>query len=339
MSFATKDIKEESNRLFKKLQKVNWSKSDCELIAPLTFEINQLKKEKNAIILAHSYQTPDIMYGVADMLGDSYGLSLAAKQTNADIIVFCSVHFMAETVKILNSQKEVRVPSYADCSLAISIAPQDVRQLRKENPNAGIICYINTTAEVKAECDACCTSANALKIINGMPQDTIIFIPDEFMMKNLQPLTKKKLIGWKGRCTVHEEFSPETIKEIREEYPQTKILAHSECNPKVINKVDLMGSTSDMMKYVKNSDAESFMLVTECGLTDRVKTEFKEKKIVGSCALCPYMKKIMLKDVLTCLKSPTPNQIVDLKPEIIAKAKKSLDKMITISERNLIFNF
>jgi quinolinate synthase len=335
MTFSNQEIKEETSRLFKKLEKVGWSEADCEVIAPLTLEINHLKKEKNAIILAHSYQTPDIMYGIADELGDSYGLSMKAKKTDADMIVFCSVHFMAETAKILNPEKEVRIPAIAGCSLAESIAAEDIKELKKKHPDAGTVCYVNTTAEVKAECDACCTSANALKIVNGMEQDEIIFIPDKYMCKNLQPLTKKKLIPWDGKCIVHETFSAETVKEIKKEYPNAKILAHTECTPAVVENVDLAGSTSDMLKHVKESDAKQFMLITECGLTDRIKTEFKNKTIVGSCALCPYMKKIMLKDVLTCLKSPTPDQIISLPGDIIQKAKKSIDKMIEIVEKKI----
>ncbi len=329
---SDKQINGETERLFSKLEKVGWSKSDCELIAPLTLEINQLKKKKNAIILAHSYQTPDIMYGVADFLGDSYALSLKAKETKADTIVFSSVHFMAETAKILNPRKTVLVPAVAGCSLAESITADDVRGLKKAHPKAAVICYINTTAEVKAECDVVCTSSNALKIIERVRQKEIIFLPDEFMAKNLQPLTKKKLIGWKGRCIVHEEFSPETIKEIRKGHPKAKILAHSECSPTVIKEVDMMGSTKQMMDYVDTSKAEEFMLVTECGLSDRVRTEKPDKKIIGSCALCPYMKKIMLKDILECLKNPRPEQIIDLPSEVIQKAKKSLNRMIKLSQ-------
>lgn len=324
-------IAAETHRLFEKLQNVGWSEVDCALIAPLTLEINELKKAKNAVILAHSYQTPDIMYGVADYLGDSYALSLKAKETKAEVIVFSSVYFMAETAKILNPKKTVLVPAIAGCSLSESITAEDVRKLKKEHPHAGVVCYINTSAEVKAEVDSICTSSNALKIINRMPQKEVIFIPDEFMCKNLQPLTQKKLIGWKGRCIVHEEFTPETIKAIRKEHPEAKILAHSECNPSVINEVDMMGSTSEMLDYVKTVDAKEYMLVTECGLSDRVRTENHEKKIIGSCALCPYMKKIMLKDILDCLKSPRPDQIVELPEQILKKATKSLEKMIELA--------
>lgn len=327
---SAKEISHETNRLHKKLENTGWSKSDCELIAPLTLEINQLKRKKNAVILAHSYQTPDIMYGVADFLGDSYALSIKAQETKADIIVFSSVHFMAETAKILNPKKTVLVPAVAGCSLADSITAEDVRGLRKAHPKAAVVTYVNTSAEIKAESDAVCTSGNALKVIEGMKEKEIIFIPDEFMAKNLQPLTKKKLIPWKGRCIVHEEFSPETVKEIRELYPKAKICAHSECAPTVIKEVDMMGSTKQMLDYVDTSKEDEFMLVTECGLSDRVRVEKPDKKIVGSCALCPFMKKIMLKDILECLKSPRPEQIIKLSPEIIKKAQKSLDRMIKL---------
>lgn len=329
---STEEINGETNRLHAKLKKVNWTEADCRLIAPLTLEINQLKKNKNAVILAHSYQTPDIMYGVADFLGDSYALSLRARETKADVIVFSSVHFMAETAKILNPEKTVLVPAVAGCSLAESITAEDVIGLKEAYPDAGVVCYINTTAEVKAECDAVCTSSNALKIIERMPQQEIIFLPDEFMAKNLQPLTKKKLIGWKGRCIVHEEFSPETVKEIRKEYPIAKILAHSECSPTVINEVDMMGSTKQMLDYVDTSEAKEFMLITECGLSDRVRAERPSKKVVGACALCPYMKKIMLKDILECLKNPRPEQVISLPMEVIRKAGRALDNMIRLTQ-------
>lgn len=329
-----KKIQKESQRLHKKLSKLGWTFHACEKIAPLTLEINELKKKKNAVILAHSYQTPDIMYGVADFVGDSYGLSIQAKKTKADLIIFCSVHFMAETAKILNPEKEVRVPAVASCSLAESITAKDVRNLRKKHPKAGVVCYVNTSATVKAECDACCTSANALKIIDGMKQDEIIFIPDKLMAQNLQPLTRKKLIKWNGTCIVHEEFSDKDVRQIKKLHPKAHILVHSECTPRVVKESDLMGSTTDMLNYVKNSRNNQFMLVTECGLKDRAIAEFPTKEMLGSCILCPYMKEIKLPDVLTCLKSPTKNQIIKLSNTIIKRAKGSLDKMVEIVEKN-----
>ena len=333
MKFSELQIKKETERLFKKLKNVGWTKFDCAIIAPLTLEINKLKKEKRAVILAHSYMTPDIMYGIADFVGDSYGLSRKAQKTKAKTILFCSVHFMAETAKILNPKKTVIVPTVAGCSLAESITPKDVRDLRKKYPNAAVVCYVNTTAAVKAECDACCTSSNALRIVEGMRQKKIVFLPDEFMAKNLQPLTKKKIIGWNGKCIVHEKFSPKTVDAIRKEYPGVKVLAHLECMPSVIEKVDMAGGTAGMIRYVEKSPAKKFMLVTECGLSDRMKVEHPEKQIVGTCVLCPYMKEIMLKDVFEALKKPRKDQIVDLPENVLKKAKKALDKMVRITEK------
>ncbi len=333
MKFTEEQLQNEELRLLEKLEAAGWSAADVKVIAPLTLEINQLKKEQDAIILAHSYQTPDIVYGVADFIGDSYGLSIAAKSTKASKIIFCSVHFMAETAKLLNPEKEVLVPSVAGCSLAESITPEDIKELRKQHPNAGVVCYVNTTAATKAECDSSCTSSNVMKVIEGMPQDEIIFVPDEFMAKNVQPLTDKKIIGWQGRCIVHEEFSPETVDEVREMYPGVKILAHTECSPAVIEKVDMAGGTKDMIEYIDNSKDEQFMLVTECGMVDRMKVEKPEKKMVGSCAMCPFMKKIMLKDVLQSLKEPREDQKVNIPADIANKARANLEKMIELTEK------
>lgn len=330
-------IKKETERLFENLSKVGWSETDCEIIAPMTLEINQLKKETDTIILAHSYMTPDIIYGVADLTGDSYGLSKAAKETQYSRILFCSVHFMAETAKILNPEKEVLVPDIAGCSLADSITPEDVKALRKQHPEAGVVCYVNTSAEVKAECDSCCTSSNALKIIETMPQKEIIFLPDKYMAKNLQKLTRKKLITWHGKCIVHEEFSVGHIKEVRTQYPKAKILAHAECNPQVIEKVDKVGGTSNMIDFIKTTKFNDIMLVTECGLSERMRIEYPQKNIVGTCALCPFMKKIMLKKVLQALKNPQPNQFIRINPNIIHRAKKSLLKMIELTEKKPVF--
>jgi quinolinate synthase len=323
----TSILQEETARLHHYLQHVGWSMEDCVLIAPITLEINQLKKEQNAIILAHTYQTPDIMYGVADHIGDSYGLSKIAAQTRADKIVFCSVQFMGETAKILNPDKQVLIPAFADCSLAQSITAADVIKLRQQHPNAAVVCYVNTSAAVKAMSDVCCTSANAVRIVNAVEQDEVIFIPDQNMATNLQNSTTKQIISWPGKCIVHENFTPESILAIRETYPGVKILAHTECSPSVISLVDLAGGTGDMMDYIKASDATTFMLVTECGISDRIRAEFPGKQIVGTCNLCPYMKKIMLKDVLQVLKSPRPDQIIELEGEILRRARKSLDKM------------
>jgi quinolinate synthase len=272
------------------------------------------------------------MYGVADAIGDSYGLSRLAMQTLADVIVFCSVYFMAETAKLLNPEKTVLVPKRAACSLADSITAEDVVALRKKYPKAGIVCYVNTTAAVKAQSDVCCTSANALKIVEAMPQKEIVFIPDELMAKNLAKMTRKKIIPWKGRCVVHEGFTPETVREIRKRYPRVKILAHPECTPAVISEVDFVGGTTDILEFVKKDHLATYMLVTECGITERVHVELPGTRVIGSCALCPYMKQIMLKDVLQVLRKPQKEQVVFIEKGVMEKARRTLDRMFEMEK-------
>jgi len=325
-------IRQEAERLYEKLKHTRRTFSYCLSIAPLTLEINKLKKEQNAIILAHSYQTTDIMYGVADFIGDSYGLAKIASQHDAQKIIFCSVHFMGETAKILNPKKEVLVPAIAGCSLAESISAEDVRNLKTKYPGIPVVTYVNTSAEVKAESDICCTSSNALKIIESLPNDEVIFIPDKLMGQNLQKKTKKKLILWNGTCIVHEQFDRQAVDNIRAQFPGVKILAHYECTSSVTDAVDMVGSTGDMLTYIKENPAEHYMLITECGITERVQTEFPDKHIVGSCQLCPYMKQIKLEDVLVTLKNPKEEQIIKLDKDILEKAKLSLDRMMEISK-------
>lgn len=326
------DMDKETERLYNKLYHLGWSRADCALIAPVTEEINQLKKEQNALILVHSYQTPDIMYGVGDYIGDSYGLSVRATNHPAQKIIFCSVYFMGETAKLLNPGKEVLVPHVSGCSLADSITGEQVRALRDQYPEAGIVCYINTYAEVKAESDACCTSSNAVEVVEAMPQNEIWFIPDRLMAENLAKITSKKIRIWDGTCVVHEGFDVESVRDIRKRVAGVKILAHPECTPGLVSEVDYAGGTAGMLNYVRTSPAQTFMLVTECGLTDRFKAEFSDKEIVGTCILCPYMKEIQLDDVLKALKQPTPAQRVEIPPTIAARAKHSLDRMFELEK-------
>ena len=332
MNTSTSDIKKETDRLYEKLNKLGWAREDCEHIAPITLEINQLKVEQNAVILAHSYQTPDIMYGIGDYIGDSYSLSRIATEHPAQKIIFCSVYFMGETAKLLNPDKEVLVPRVAGCSLADSITAEQVRELRQQYPNAGIVCYINSYAEVKAESDACCTSSNVVEVVEAMPQSEIIFIPDKLMGLNLQNMTSKKIITWDGTCVVHEGFNPDTVQDIRNRFPGVKILAHPECTPGVVALVDYAGGTAGMLNYVRQSPAKTFMLVTECGLTDRFKAEFKDKEIVGTCILCPYMKEIQLEDVLKALKDPAPEQFITIAEDIADRARASLSRMFELEK-------
>lgn len=330
MATSRNEIDREAQRLHAKLHKLGWSLDACELIAPTTWEINRLKVEQDALILAHSYQTPDIMYGVGDFVGDSYDLSRRATEHPARKIIFCSVYFMGETAKLLNPDKEVLVPRTAGCSLADSISAEQVRQLRRHHPDAGVVCYVNSYAEVKAESDACCTSSNVVDVVEAMPQEEIIFIPDKLMGQNLRNMTSKKIITWEGTCVVHEGFNEESVEDIRRRFPAVNILAHPECTPGVVSLVDFAGGTSAMLNYVHDSTARTFMLVTECGLSDRFKAEFPGKEIVGTCILCPYMKKIQLDDVLKTLKNPDTDQFIEIPPRIADRARASLDRMFEL---------
>lgn len=333
MQILQSDLRKETDRLYEKLHRLDWAREDCELIAPTTLEISKLKEEQNAVILAHSYQTPDIMYGVGDYIGDSYSLSRMATEHPAQKIIFCSVYFMGETAKLLNPDKEVLVPKVASCSLADSITGKQVRELREKYPHAGIVCYVNSYAKVKAESDACCTSSNVVQVVEAMPEEEIIFIPDKLMGMNLRNMTSKKIITWDGTCVVHEGFNPETVRDIRRRFPGVKILAHPECAPGVVALVDYAGGTAGMLNYVRESSAKIFMLVTECGLTDRFKTEFEDKEIVGTCLLCPYMKEIQLEDVLKALKDPVPEQIIQIPLDVAERARANLNKMFELEQK------
>jgi len=310
---------------------------DIARVAGLTLEINRLKKEKNAVICAHVYQTPDIILGIGDLVGDSYKLADDCRKTAADIIVFCGVHFMAETAKILNPSKKVYVPSKnAGCSLSEAITGEDVRKLKAEHPGVPVVTYINTSAEVKAESDCIVTSANAEKILRKMYEkhDKVIFIPDRFMGMNLAKALGKTpgvdIFLWKGTCIVHEHFNPELIKVYRKRYPGIVALAHAECPSELIDAVDFMGGTGDMMRYVENSNASAYLLVTECGFGELAKLKFPEKNFIAMCRLCPYMKSITLESVLSLLKDPNPEEVT-VPEDIAARAKKSIDKMFELA--------
>lgn len=292
--------------------------------------INKLKKEKNAVILSHYYMRDGIKFGIADYVGDSLDLSKAAMETDADIIVFCGVHFMAETAKILNPEKKVLLPDLsAGCSLAESITIGDVKGLRLQYPDAAFVTYVNTTADVKAECDVCVTSANAVKIVSKIPNKQIVFLPDNYMARNLlQEVPDKEIIYWNGKCIVHEQFSKDQIVKYRRQIPGLKVLAHYECDPSVIETADMHGGTGDMRKYVRNNPADAYLLATECGLASTVKAEFPDKNIVGPCNLCPYMKKIDLYNTLKVLQDEVPE--INVNEETRIRALKSLDKMLEL---------
>jgi quinolinate synthase len=326
--------------LFEKLKNIkvggtvcHYSLKKCAELVPIINEINDLKEEKNAVILAHSYISPEIIYGVADFVGDSYKLSRDAMTTTADTIVFTAVRFMGETAKILNPEKEVLIPAPLDgCTLADSINAAQVRALRKEFPGYTFICYVNTTAEVKAECDVCVTSANVYKIVENIPNDKIYFLPDRFMGQNLKNHVerhgiKKDIRFFNGSCYVHEDYDLEQILKIRLEYPGAKIVSHPECNSTVVDNSDFVGSTEQMLGYMRETESKEFLMLTECGLSSRLQSEFPDKKLVGSCTMCRYMKSNTLEDILRVLKNPNPSDRVEFDEDVRLRALKSLEAM------------
>ncbi|MEK9726630.1 MAG: quinolinate synthase NadA [Candidatus Margulisiibacteriota bacterium] len=305
----------------------------CEQYAPLINEINELKKRKNALILAHSYVAPEIIYGVADHVGDSFELSKIAQNANCDTIVFAAVKFMAETAKILSPSKTVYTPSFVNgCSLADSITAEKVIELKKQFPNYAFICYINTSAEVKAHCDCCVTSSNVYKNIENYTNYNNYFLPDQLMGKNIERYLREKnsqkdFRYYDGTCYVHEEYDPEMIDYIQLNHPEAAIVAHPECKPSIVEKATFVGSTSQMINYVKETNHEKYVMLTECGLTSRLQMERPNKTFIGSCTMCKYMKSNKLEQIRNCLTNPDPNLEIKLAPTIIHAAEKSLFEM------------
>jgi quinolinate synthase len=302
---------------------------DWATFAPYILEINRLKKEKGAVILAHNYMTPEIFHCVADFAGDSLQLAQQAAKTDAKIIIQAGVHFMAETSKILSPEKTVLIPDMkAGCSLAASITAADVRLLREKYPNVPIVTYVNTSAEVKAESDICCTSSNALAIVESFASDTVLMIPDQFLARNIAKQTKKKILTWQGSCEVHERFTPEDIKKFRRAYPGAVVLAHPECPPEVVAEADFAGSTKAMSDYVTNKQPKKVVMITECSMSDNVSVNNPNVEFVRPCNLCPHMKRISLKNILTCLQTMTQEVTVD--PVVAARAKLAVERMLAV---------
>lgn len=322
-----KALRQEARRLQRVLAPLGYKEAECRLFAPLTLRINRLKKEKNAVVLAHYYQRPEIQFGVGDFRGDSLALARAAQNTRADIILFCGVHFMAETAKILNPEKKVLLPSLeAGCSLSESITARDVRALKKKHPGAPVVTYINTSAAVKAESDIVCTSANAEKIIRAQESDTVIFLPDKFMGQNLAARTGKNIVLWDGTCVVHETFNPGQIRLYRKSYPGLKVMAHLECTPAVLAASDYAGGTSGMLRYAQKTRARRFLVITECGLSDYLRERLPKKTFISTCNICPYMKRIHLENALYALEKEAPE--VTVPPRTAARARKALQRML-----------
>ncbi len=317
-----------SKEIYKKVSKFI-PDAEWKIHAPLIEKINKLKKEKNAIILAHNYQTPEIYHGVADIAADSLALAVEAAKTSADKIILCGVHFMAETAKLMSPTKKVYLPDMqAGCSLASSITGKDVRLLKEKYPGVPVVSYVNTSAEVKAETDVCCTSANAVKVVESLGVDKVIFLPDQYLADYVSKKTKVKIISWKGTCIVHEQFTGKEIEDIKSQNPGIKIIAHPECPPDVIKASDFAGSTSGMVKYVKENQPKKVMLVTECSMSDNVEADNPNVSFIKPCNLCPYMKKINLEKILDCLENEKNEILLDDKT--IEAARKSVIKMTEI---------
>ena len=309
-------------RISKVVPAVEWP-----FFAPYVKAINALKKERNAVILAHNYQTPEIYNCVADFVGDSLQLAREASKVDADIIVQCGVHFMAETSKILNPDKTVLIPDLrAGCSLASSITGEDVRLLRERFPGVPVVSYVNTSAEVKAESDICCTSSNAVQVVESLGADRVIFLPDEYLARYVGSQTKVKIIAWKGHCEVHERFTADELKLYRESDPNLQIIAHPECPPDVLAEADFTGSTAHMIDWVRNNRPKRVVMVTECSMADNVQVELPDVEFVRPCNLCPHMKRITLPKILDSLLEMKDEVMVD--PAIAAKARRAVERMI-----------
>ncbi|HLP43576.1 MAG TPA: quinolinate synthase NadA [Fibrobacteria bacterium] len=334
-----------AEELYEKLRdvKVNgslcaYSLEKCASLVPLINAINEIKKARNAVILAHSYVAPEIVYGVADYTGDSYGLSKDAMGTTAKTIVFSAVRFMGETAKILNPDKEVLIPGKAPgCSLADSVTGDDVRRLKQRFPDHAFVCYINTTADVKAECDVCVTSSNVYDIVERFPNDKIVFLPDKLMGKNLKDEmerrgVKKDIQLYDGVCYVHEQYDPEMVTYMRVKFPGLEVVSHPECSAPVAGASDFVGSTSQILTHVGKSKQDTFLVLTECGLINRLEAEHPKKRFVGSCTMCKYMKSNSLEDILRVLVKPRPEDRVELDEEVRVKAQRSIEAMFRYTE-------
>ncbi|MBX3002240.1 MAG: quinolinate synthase NadA [Caldilineaceae bacterium] len=317
--------------------------------AELAVEINRLKVERNAVILGHNYMEPALFHSIPDFVGDSLELSRKAAQTDKDVIVFCGVEFMAETAKILNPSKTVLLPAEkAGCSLAASITAEDVRRLKAQYPGVPVVTYINTYADVKAECDICCTSGNAVAVVNSLDAERIIFIPDEYLARNVAAETGKKIIvpslqsniglegvdsydfiGWHGRCEVHEKFTVEDIRNVRAQFPDVYILAHPECSPDVVAASDFSGSTTAMIRKVEASHAPRFLLLTECSMGDNIMGANPDKEMLRLCSVrCPHMNQITLEDTLASLEKMQYE--IHVPEEIRVRAARAVQRMIEI---------
>ncbi|WP_407181660.1 quinolinate synthase NadA [Bradyrhizobium sp. STM 3562] len=298
-------------------------------MAPYVKAINELKGERDAVILAHNYQTPEIFHCVADIVGDSLQLAIEATKVRASTIIQCGVHFMAETSKILNPDKTVLIPdSRAGCSLAASLTAADVRLLRERFPGVPVVAYVNTSAEVKAEVDICCTSSNAVQVVESLNAPTVIFLPDQYLAKYVASKTDVKIIAWKGACEVHERFTGDELRAYRQADPTVQIIAHPECPPDVLAEADFTGSTAHMINWVRNKHPKRLVMITECSMADNVRAELPGIEMVQPCNLCPHMKRITLANILESLVHLREEVTVD--PVIAERARRSVERMINL---------
>lgn len=291
--------------------------------------ILDLKRQRNAVILAHNYQTPEIFHCVADIVGDSLALARKAMTADADVIVLAGVHFMAETAKLLNPQKTVLIPDLeAGCSLADSITAEDIRLLRQRYPGVPVVTYVNTSAELKAESDICCTSGNAKAVVESIGVPRVIMLPDEYLAQNIAAQTEVEIIAWKGHCEVHERFTPADIRQLREDHPGVTVLAHPECPPEVVAEADFSGSTAAMSDYVRRQKPPRVVLMTECSMSDNVAVEHPEVEFIRPCNLCPHMKRITLAKIRAALEQN--RHVVTIAPEIAGRARLAVERMLAV---------
>ena len=295
--------------------------------APYVAAINALKKERNAVVLAHNYMTPEIFHCVADITGDSLALARRAGETAADVIVLAGVHFMAETAKLLNPEKTVLIPDMrAGCSLAESITAADIRKLRERHPGVPVVTYVNTSAEVKAESDICCTSGNAVAIVESLGCDEVIFLPDEYLANYVAQQTDVKIITWKGHCEVHERFTAQELEDYRASYDDLTIIAHPECPPDVLEVADFVGSTAQMSRFVETRRPKRVLMVTECSMSDNVAADVTDVDFIRPCNLCPHMKRITLANIYESLEKLEPR--VEIDPLVAEKARRAVERML-----------
>lgn len=312
------------DRVASVLPRVEWMRFEDDVAAIL-----ELKRKRNAVILAHNYQTPEIFHCVADIVGDSLALARKAIDVEADVIVLAGVHFMAETAKLLNPKKTVLIPDMgAGCSLADSITPQDVALLREAHPGVPIITYVNTSAAVKAASDICCTSGNAKKVVESLGVPRVLMIPDEYLAQNIARETNVEILAWHGHCEVHERFTPDDIRELRESHPGVMVLAHPECPPEVVEAADFAGSTAVMSDFVGEKKPQRVVLLTECSMSDNVAVDHPDVEFIRPCNLCPHMKRITLGNIRDALENNRHEVTVD--PAIAEPARRAVERMLAV---------